>query len=433
MSNVLIWEAERKNLITRMEQAHSEDNQERFDAIKSDVAKLDKKIENQAYLDAESVRSAKNNNADRAQAKRIVTDYSLGKALRHASKGGWDGLEAEMQTELRSQVGGDKHPENAVLVPNELFEKRTLTAGSDGDDVLTESFRPQEFLPVLRDRTIAGALGARTIAGTGDKVRIPRQGAETTASWQTETGSVSESTMNFLSPIELEAHRLSYSTSHSDQIIREQAGGLSIQRLILEDGARNMAQAIDVAIFATGATQTANAPTQLWKNGSVGSITRSTRTGDTNGAALVDGTAYDQILSLAGAPADANLPMSRPGFAINNATMRKLKTVRRLASSTDSNGTIIPAGSTQIDGYPTQVSEMVTDSFSRGTGSTSVMFYSSDWQYLVICNWGPMASVIVDPYSAAASSQVKLTWHSFLDFKILRDEAFAWYDSILTT
>ena len=431
--NVLLMRQEREKLVTRMREAHEGDQVDKFDELRTEVAKIDKKIDQQSFLDEQSVRAVKRDSADVAQQKRIKTDYSLGKALRHASKGGWDGFENEVQQELRSKAGSDKHPENAVLIPDELFEERAVNAGTTGVNVATESFRANEFLPVLRDRTIAGALGARTISGTGDKVRIPKQGAETTASWQTETGAVSNTDMTFVAPIEFEAKRLSYMTSHSDQIVREQAGGLSIQRIIMDEGAKAMAQAVDTAIFATGGTQIANAPTQLWKNGTVGSITRSTRSGDTNGAALADGTAYDEILSLAGASADANLPMSRPGFAINHKTMRKLKTVRRLASTTDSNGTIIPAGSTQIDGYPTQVSEMVTDSFSRGTGSTSVMFYSSDWQYLVICNWGPMASVLIDQYSLAHQSTVRLIWHSFLDFKILRDQAFAWYDSILTT
>lgn len=428
--NIPLLKQEREKLVVRMREAHESDKPETFEQLRSEVGKIDQQIDHQSFLDAQSVRAVKPEPADVAQSNRISTDYSLSKALRHASKGGWDGFENEVQQELRAKAGADKHPENAVLIPDELFEQRAVNAGTAGVNVATESFRPQEFLPVLRDRTIAGALGARTIAGTGDKVRIPKQGAETTASWQTEVGAVSNTDMTFVAPIEFEAHRLSYMTSHSDQVVREQAGGLPIQRIIMDEGARAMAQAVDTAIFATGGTQIANAPDQIWKNGTIGSITRRARTGDTNGLALADGTAYNEILALSGASADANLPMSRPGFAINHGTMRKLKTLRRLSGSTDST-TIIPAGSTQIDGYPTQVSEIVTNSFSRGTGRTSVMFYSSDWQFLVICNWGPQASVLIDQYSMAHQSTVRLIWHSFLDFKILRDEAFAWYDSIL--
>ena len=248
-----IWEAERAQLITRMQEAHSQDNQERFESLKSDVQKIDKKLENQSYLDEQSIRSAKDNNADKAQSSRVVSDYNLGKALRHAARGGvWDGIEGEMQSELRSQAGGDKHPENAVLIPNELFEQRTVTSGASWAMVSTESYRSEEFLKVLRNRTISSALGARQIQGVSSKVKIPRQGNETMASWQTEVGTVAESTMTFLAPIELEAHRLSYTTSHSDQVVREQTGGLPIQRLIIEEGALAMSQAIDNAIFATG-------------------------------------------------------------------------------------------------------------------------------------------------------------------------------------
>ena len=77
-----------------------------------------------------------------------------------------------------------------------------------------------------------------------------------------------------------------------------------------------------------------------------------------------------------------------------------------------------------IDGYPTQISNRVTDSFAKGTGTVSVIFYSSDWQYLTVATWGNTA-LIIDPYSSAPSSTIRLIWHQFVDYKILRDEALA--------
>ena len=417
-----LLEQEREQLVTRMAEAHEADQQEAFDKLKEAVANIDKKIANQTFLDEQSTRNTPKTKADTAQSDRIAKDYDLGKALRQAQTGRWDGLEGEVQTELRSRPANSRHAVSAVLVPDEL-QTRAVEAGNVGANTLTESYRPQEYLPVLRDRSIAGALGVRMIAGTGDKIRIPKQGAATSASWQTESGAVGATDMSFVAPIELEAHRLSYHTSHSDQIIRESGGGLPIQRLIIEEGQRALADKVDSSIFSTNTTQEANAPTQLWKVGSVGSITARARTGDTNGKAIT----YDDVLELAGASADANLPMMRSGFAINYKTQRRLKQIRKLAGSTDSM-TIYQNG--QIDGYPTQVSNRVTDSHRKGTGTVSVMFYSSDWQYLVVATWGNTA-LIVDPYSSAPSATVRLIWSQYLDYKILRDEAFAWYDSVL--
>ena len=84
-----------------------------------------------------------------------------------------------------------------------------------------------------------------------------------------------------------------------------------------------------------------------------------------------------------------------------------------------------------IDGYPSQFSTRITSTFKRGTGNCSPVLYSTDWQYLVFCMWGNQ-SLIVDQYTAAPSGQVRLIWHAFLDYKILRDDAFSWYDSVLT-
>lgn len=419
-----LLEQEREQLVTRMAQAHTDDKQDVFDNLKEEVSRIDKKISNQQYLDQQSVRSMPKAKADKDQSTRIAEEYDLGKALRQATTGVWDGLEGETQAELRSKPTNSKHPHNAVLVPDEL-QTRAVTAGSQGANTLHSDFRPQEYLPVLRDRSIAGALGVRMIAGMGDKIRIPRQGPATTASWQTETSAVTATDMTFQTPIELEAHRLSYHTSHSDQIIRESGGGLPIQRLIIEEGQRALADKVDASIFSTNSAQETNAPTQLWKVGTIGSIAARSRTGDTNGKVI----SYDDILQLAGSSADANLPMMRAGFAINYKTMRKLKQLRKLTGSTDSM-TIFQNGS--IDGYPTQLSNRVTDSFTKGTGTVSVMFYSSDWQYLVIATWGNTA-LIVDPYSSAPSATIRLVWSQYLDYKILRDDAFAWYDSVLLT
>ena len=426
--SVPILEKERSELVTRMKVAHEDNRDKDFDELKTKVEAIDKRIANQQYLDQQSVRSApQKDKEDVDLSNRVAKEYDLGKALTNAKHDRWDGLEGEVQKELRAKPTNKNHVSNAVLIPDEL-STRAVTASSAGDNTLTESYRPQEFLPVLRDRSIAGALGARYIQGTGDKIRIPRQGAATSASWQSETGAVTATDMTFLAPIEFEAHRLSYHTSHSDQIIRESGGGLPIQRLIIEEGQRALADKLDASIFSTNATQETNAPDQLWKVGSVGSIAATSRPSDTNGANITQAF-YDELLNLAGSSADSNLPMMRPAWAINYKTERKLKQLRKLANSTDSQ-TIFMNGT--IDGYPTQISNRVTDSFAKGTGTVSVAFYSSDWQYLVIATWGNTA-LIVDPYTSAPSSTVRLVWHQFVDYKILRNEAFGWFDSLLIT
>ena len=428
MPNVLLLEKEREGLVTRMRVAHEEDREEDFKELKEKVVKINDRIADQQFVDEQSLRAMpKQDKEETNLSLRVAQDYDLGKAIQNAKHERWDGLEGEVQQELRSLPANKRHASNAVLIPNELQQRAVTTTSTPSTAVATESFRPQEFLPVLRDKSIAGALGVRMIQGMGDKVRIPKQGAATTAEWQTETGTATEKTMAFLAPIEFEPRRMTYYTQHSDQIVRESGGGLPIQRLIIEEAQRALADKLDDSIFRTGTAQETNAPAQLWKNGSIGSISPRTRTGDTNGKAIT----YDDILKLKLDIAQDNLPMMRPGFAINPDTVVKLKQTLRIASNTNSD-TIIPQGSTMIDGYPTQVSNRVTNAQTKGTGTTSVMFYSTDWQYLVLCTWGSTA-LIVDPYSSAPSSQVRLVWHQFLDYKILRDEAFGWYDSLLLT
>lgn len=429
--NVLILEKEREGLVTRMREAHEDNRDDDYKELKDKVVKINDKIAEQQFVDEQSLRSAPKADVDETKmSARIKQEYDLPKALLQAYDGQQlDGLEGEVQTELRSKPHNKKHSARAVLIPDELWEQRAVTAGATGAQVATESFRPQEFLPALRDRSISQALGARMISGTGNKIKIPRQDAATTASWVSETGAVANTDMAFQAPLELEAKRLAYRTSHSDELLRESGGGLAIQRIILEEGARAMALELDKRIFYVGSTAPTSGPAPMLKVGSNGGeINQSTQSGTSTNGKL---PTYGDILSLVSASQDANMPMMRPGFAINYKTMRKYKETRRLTGSTD-DVTIFSNG--MLDGYPTQVSNIVPSNLSKGsaTNSLSALVYSSDWQYLVIASWGS-TSLIVDPYSLAEQATTRLVWAQYLDFKVLRPSAFAWYADVLTT
>ena len=431
--NIKILEKQREEFVTRMHKAHEDNRQEDFDKVKKEITDIDQRIANQQFVDEQSVRKIPKTKEETQLSTRIAKEYDLSKALLSLADGQQlDGLEGEVQTELRSKPHNSKHSARAVLVPDELWEQRTVTAGGSGGvspQVATESFRPNEFLPALRDRSISQALGARMISGTGNKIKIPRQGTATTATWQSETGAVANTDMTFQAPLELEAKRLAYRTSHSDELLRESGGGLAIQRIILEEGARAMALELDKRIFFTGSTAPTSGPAPILKVGSNGGeINPITQSGTSTNGKL---PTYGDILTLVSTSQDANMPMMRPGFAINYKTMRKYKETRRLTGSTD-DVTIFSNGS--LDGYPTQVSNIVPSDLSKGsaTNSLSALVYSSDWQFLVIASWGS-TSLIVDPYSLAEQATTRLVWAQYLDFKILRSSAFAWYADVLTT
>ena len=428
--NTLILEKERADLVTRMVEAHEDSREDDYKELKNKVVKINDRISEQQFVDEQSLRSAPKPDVDETKhSERIAKEYDLPKALLQAYDGQQlDGLEGEVQTELRSKPHNKKHSARAVLIPDELWERRAVTAGTAGAQVATESYRPQEFLPALRDRSISSSLGARMIQGTGNKIKIPRQDAATTATWMSETGAVANTDMTFQAPLELEAKRLAYRTSHSDELLRESGGGLAIQRIILEEGARAMALELDKRIFYTASTAPTSGPSPMLKVGSNGGeITAHTQSGTSTNGKL---PTYGDILSLVSASQDANMPMMRPGFAINYKTMRKYKETRRLTGSTD-DVTIYSNG--MLDGYPTQVSNIIPSDLSKGSGSNlSALVYSSDWQYLVIASWGS-TSLIVDPYSLAEQATTRLVWAQYLDFKILRPSAFAWYADVLTT
>ena len=422
-----ILEKERAGLVKKMQDAFDKKDQPVFDELRGHVETLNKRIADQQYLDQQSTRLAPTETADRNRQQEVAEKWNLGRAIKCAESKRWDGIEGETNLELRGHPANKDHPSNAILIPDSL-DKRGVTAGTEGANTLTEDFREQDFLKVLRSKSILMSLGARQIMSNTAKVKIPRQSnTPTRAQWATEIGEATEQTMTFATPYEMSAHRLTYYTQISDQIVRESGSALPIQDIVISEGQAAMALELDHAFFAVGATQVANAPDQIWKNGTVGQITAIDR-----GSAATAGKklTYDEILDMKLGTQTSNQPQMRMGFAINPQTEKVLKQTRKISGSTDS---ITVMQGQMVDGYPTQSSTIVPANLSKGSGSNlSAMFFSSDWNHVVVCFFGNQA-LTIDPYTQARTAQLRLIWHSFLDFTIVRPDSFSWYNDIITT
>ena len=393
-----------------------------FERMEAELQSLDKRIEHFKLLEAQAAEEKPLDAEESKLEQRSGQEFNLCRAIMRAHGGhGQDGLEGETQSMLRerSAANRDKHHETTILIPNQLFTRTaTATTGSIGN-ALDVDTRQSEVITTLRDRTISGALGVRFINGMGsEKVRFPVQNANTTASWQTETGAVSNTDISFGQAIEFEPKRLSLMSSFSEQLLRQE-GELNIQQMILENATQSIALAVDTQAFAATAVVT-NAPEGLLR-----SITATDRTTSTNGLALK----FGHLLDVIEGTENANAPGTRPGFTTNYAVLRKLKTMRKEASSTDS---IFVYMNGQIDGYPSQITNLIPKTLTKGTGTNlSALIWSSDWTQFCICGFGNIG-LVVDPYTSAQAGTIRMVWNHYVDMKVLRKEAFGTLTDIIT-
>ena len=392
------------------------------DELRGKIDEIDKRLEAQNYVDQQSRAKSQDE-----QFSDTARGYDLRKAILGVIDGKLTGREAEINTELKAS--NPKAAGNALLIPDEVFEKRTLTSpDTSAGKVLTESFRPGEFLRALRPMSVASAAGVRFFGGTGDKVLFPRQNAVSIPTWQTETGTVTDTDISFSDPIEFVPKRLSCSSSYSEMLLRQSGGGVPIQSTIVTDVMREMALAIDAQVFVGGqvasgtVTDVGNAP----NNGILRKITSSSTLGATTSAVT-----YEDVLSLKLATKEANAPMSRPGFVTSPQVANKLMLTRLFSGANDS--TTIMGFDGMVIGYPTQVTTTIPRDLQEKTTSpannASALIWSSDWSQIAVCNWGNL-SMIVDIYTSAKSGIINLIWSQYLDIQIIRSEAFAYLDHL---
>ena len=149
MTAIPVLEKEREQLAIRIKAALEENRNDDFDELEGKIKDIDKQISRQTFVDQLSVKKAPDKE-EANLATRIQRDYNLGKALKQSKTGLMDGLENEVNAHLKEQVGNEDHPDNAVLLPNELLATRAVTATTAGPMIATTDYRPSEYLPTLK-------------------------------------------------------------------------------------------------------------------------------------------------------------------------------------------------------------------------------------------------------------------------------------------
>jgi HK97 family phage major capsid protein len=300
--------------------------------------------------------------------------FSVFKAIRALTdKTGFKGaeFEAECHAEILKRTGLPEAPHGGFFMPMDVM-KRDLTVGTAtaGGNLVATELRPQNFIDLLRARSVVAGLGATMLTGLVGNVSIPRQSGAATAYWLTnEATAITESQQTFgqmaLTPKTLGAY-----TELSRLLMLQSTP--AAEMLVMNDLAKVLALAIDLA--ALEGPGTGGAPTGISATAGIGSVT-----GTTLGLAGIIEFQTDVAASNA---------LSTNAAYVTTPAVAGLLMQRQRFSGTDTplwSGSVLDG---QVSGFRATTTTQVT--------AASMTF--GDFEQVVIGEWG-LLEIALNPYA----------------------------------
>lgn len=399
--------AEARNLITTAEAAKrslSDQESERFDAIKGEIESLEKQEQRAAFI-AEAERQmpgqaiAGNGDAGFAQLEKRV---SLMRCLQAATEGrALSGVENEYNVEMRRRTG--RAPQGFYL-PMAALETRVNTTTSAAN-LVPEDHRADQYIGPLRNALLARRLGVRLLTGLRGNVEIPKHGNSTTSGWVAENSGLSPSDMTF-GNVALTPKHVGSLSEMSRQLIQQ--SDPSVEMLLREDMSFSLAKAIDSALIMGG---TANEPSGVIDTlGGVPNATLATPTW-AEVLQMVERVEMDNAIS--------------PSHVWLTTPQGKAKLAGTLKVSGDAGAGYLYADG-MMAGYPLWSTNQVPDS----SDAQGIIF--GDWSQVILGIWSEL-DVLVNPFesTAYAKGNVQIRAMATCDIGIRHIEAFAFADDLI--
>ena len=289
--------------------------------------------------------------------------YSIRKAIVSQMTGGkLDGVELEAQQEMEKRGMTSKH--GGALVPYQGLTlgaraNRALTASVFGGGGALVSTQPQEFVDILRNKTMVLSSGAQMVSGLKGDIYFPRQTGASTMYWITDGQALTESDSSF-GQIHLAPNTGGAVTEFSRQLLIQ--ADPSIEAVISNDLMSVIAIGLDNA--ALNGSGTAGQPLGLFNFNGIGSQSISSCT-------------YANLIAFETKVAQANADVNSMRWLANPAARGLLKGRTQVSGGTappfmwDKDNT--------INGYGAAVTNQVS--------SGNMAF--GDWSQLILANWGP--------------------------------------------
>lgn len=359
--------------------------------------------------------------ARRPEEQRVQERFSLGTAIKTLAAGrGLTGIEAEVHQEGLKDCrdAGVSADDRGVILPSLFtqFGKRSDfnvgTAADGGDTVATIK---SGMVAPLRPRSVIIENGARVLTGlVGDVEFNPI--ANGSIDWEGEVDSAA-AYYGAISSIKLQPKRAGAYLTISDKLLRQSA--YNIQQFLTSELEARLGQGLDEAFIEGGSP----APTGILANSNIqikyaGAASASGV--NANGAAI----AWGDLRNLWTAVASEN-GVGDGAYWLTNAKVVG-SMMERPRQSSGIEGNFILNESRTAMGYRVVDTMNVPSDLEKGSSGTtlSALIFNGMPDSQLVGQWGG-TQILVDPYSAAATAQLKIYVWTWVDTALLRPKCFA--------
>jgi HK97 family phage major capsid protein len=311
-------------------------------------------------------------------------------------------------TQLRSVRSLLDERAKRAVIPADVA-KRVLTAGDAGQgaELVADTLRPQDFIDVLRARTVLGSLGATMLPGLVGDQQIPKKTSASAGVWLTpEDQEIPAESMPVFGQVTMTPKTIGVYTEISRQLTLQATP--AIEGLVRQDQADGIAVALDNAgIYGTGLngqpegianTTGINNPTDF-----AGAIPTSQELALMWGAVLSDNVPFGGAKGFLFNPTDAALLSTRPSVQVTEGVSGP-----PLFNKTGSED-----GTTH--GYPALISSQCV---------LGDVFFGL-WSDLLMGFYGGL-DVLVDPFSNSTRGRIRIVTFQSCDIAVRHAVSFAY-------
>lgn len=412
--NEATLEGENVRSFSDVEKKEYDELRAEFDANKSNLERLTEQNKRAtAYINTQGI----NFEGEKGEKKKMQKRHSITKAVAAAAfpnnqRCQLSGLELEMHQEAENEARNFGRSIEGVGVPSffmrkELMEERALTVGTPANGGNTVATDLGAMIPYLQPRLQVEALGATILTGLTSNLDLPKNDGISSATWEGETDPNAETAPTF-SKKSLTPKRLGAYTDFSKQLLLQ--SNLSIDTLVTRQLERAIRIKLDSsAINGSGA---GGEPEGILNMTGIGNVAMGT-----NGAVPTRAKLIDLISAIAAEDAD----MGRLAFLTTPGIRGQLQKTATDAGS----GLFVWSNPEELLGYRAAVSTQVPSNLDKGTSSgvCHAILYGN-WEEFIMAQWGGL-DLVIDPYTKATTSEVRIVANSWWDFAAKHVKSFA--------
>lgn len=240
---------QRAAIVTRMNAAHTADDNGAFDAAETELRALDEKLSRARKIDAmERAETGRPINGDAKLDSEIRSKFSLSRLIASTFDNNIDaGFEREVQPELARRAG---RPAEGLYIPTEIFETRVLTTTA-GSELVSTDHRPDLYINALTAASVVRGLGATVLSGLVGNLSIPRETDSPAVGWVAENSALAADDADFDAVTLSPKHAGALSEWSRNMVLQSSP---QVEMLLRQMLARNLALAIDRAAILGGGT-----------------------------------------------------------------------------------------------------------------------------------------------------------------------------------